>query len=490
MLVQRFRFEGNQVYTAEQLQAVIAGWEGKELTLDDIYHVSDVLTAFYRRHGYMLATVNVPAQRVRSGVIRLEVVEGRLEDVRFEGNQSYSTEFLGRRLRGVRAGQVLTARKLERDLLLLNDLPGLTARSVIEPGRQYGTSDLLVRTQEKRIAGSLRLDNYGRVTVGEWRLEAEASVNNPLAIGDQLNLLVTQSGSAHLRFGRLSYSLPVDDRGTRGTISYSRFLYDVAPAKAGVADSHGDGSDWRVQLSHPVVRSRQRNVLASAGFVRQDNYSSTDPGTGPQTSGTYIGYGEFSVLWAEQHKDRSQTLASAVLSGNFKHNHNGSRANALKGKLQVNLTHVRALTPKWVLQAQAEGVLSVDPLPNGQQYRIGGPGNVRGFPSSELSGDNGYRFSLEASRPLPLWQGLNSRFRVFWDGGVVLRSDASRAPGGAFAVVSAKGRESLTDIGAGLSLPFSDRLGLDLEYVRPTDGHTVSDGRRNDRYWAVLTATF
>ena len=159
--ISHFEIDGNEVISSDELQAQISQYVDRELTLSEIYDVADVLTKYYRDQGYTVATVNVPAQRVSSGTLRLEVVEGRIGAVRFEGNQRFSNTFLERQIDELEVGTVMTNSALEHELLLLNDIPGLSAQAVVGPGDAYGESDLVIRTEEDRIDGLNRPGNIG-----------------------------------------------------------------------------------------------------------------------------------------------------------------------------------------------------------------------------------------------------------------------------------------------------------------------------------------
>ena len=131
---------------------------------------ADQLTAYYRERGYGLAQVTVPAQKISDGTVELRVIEGRIGAVSVTGNEDYSFDFLQRRLGALAPGLVYTDDGMERGVLLLNDLPGLSARAVIRPGEEFGTSDILFRVAEDPAEFSIGADNYGRDELGEIRV--------------------------------------------------------------------------------------------------------------------------------------------------------------------------------------------------------------------------------------------------------------------------------------------------------------------------------
>jgi len=487
--VQRFAIEGNSAFSDDTLRAVIADLRGKSLTLLEIYSAADRLTAYYRAHGYTLATVTVPAQKLSQGTVRLAVVEGRLGHLGFEGNRRYSSAYLRRQMDELRSGDVIQRKVLERELLLLNDLPGLTARAVVKPGEKYGTADLLVRTGEQPLTASVQLNNYGRESIGQIRGVGNLTFNDPLHLGDRLSLTVVHADGGRMNYGAVDYSLAVGPRGTRAGLSLSRFVYRVDTDAIGFSGQtlRGTGNDVRAQLTHPLIRSRRSNLIVGFGITHSESPQggSLTPAlvVDPKGGDRFVNLFDLSALYSYEHADNAISTFGVTVSSNFRHNRTGTRDNAQYGKFEFSASHTRALPAGWTLSARANGVVALDPLMSIQRFRIGGPGNVRAFPSSELSGDQGFMVSLEGSHAIKLIDGVATRGRVFWDAGVVHRKPGSRA------VSVEKGHESLTGVGTGVTVNWK-RYTLDLEGVFPTDSHRTSDSKSNARFWLQIGAAF
>ena len=73
---------------ADELRVIVAWYEGQSLTLFEIYSVADELTQFYRDQGYSVASVTVPAQKISSGTVKLEVIEGRIGAISIKGSKA------------------------------------------------------------------------------------------------------------------------------------------------------------------------------------------------------------------------------------------------------------------------------------------------------------------------------------------------------------------------------------------------------------------
>lgn len=149
--VQRFVITGNSLLSDAELRGILARYEGRAYTLEQIYQIADYLTELYRYHGYSLAHVVVPAQRIDQGEITLRAIEGRISALTVEGNARYDTATITTRLPSMMVGNAFRADDLQRELIRLNDLPGLQARTVIRPGTEFGTSEVVLRVAEARL---------------------------------------------------------------------------------------------------------------------------------------------------------------------------------------------------------------------------------------------------------------------------------------------------------------------------------------------------
>lgn len=476
--VEQIQIVGNASIGAEELSAVTSAYLGKELTLDEIYQIADQLTAHYRARGFALATTTVPAQKISSGTVRLEVIEGTLGDLVYEGNSLYANETLDQHLSdGLQRGQVITTQNMERELLLLNDLPGLTARSVIKPGANYGTSDILIQSEERRYTGQLGIDNYGPENIGEWRGSGSFGVNNLFGVGDALALDLMRSESGLLDFYNLGYSVPLNTMGTRLAVSYSAVDFEIAGSLKALG-LEGEAKNTRLQVTHPLRRSRLENLLVGVGFTHKE--SETDA-LGVNISDADLNMLDFAAVYSVVHPDRSASNLAAVFWTNFRDNDDGLEENRILGKLRVDANHLRPLTEQWNLFGRVAAVATIDPLLDSEKFSIGGPADVRGFPSSEVRGDEGASFTLEAQYPFIPRPSMSALFRTFWDIGRVHRKEPA---------VGEKTSESLSAIGLGVTLIPHDMWQFDLTWARPLNGRDVSDGDDSGRIWSNLTVAF
>ena len=75
----------------------------------------------------------VPPQQIERGIIRIDVIEGFVDKVTFQGDVTGPKALLNRYRKKLLNSKPLLSKDLERYLLLVDDLPGLSVKSVLTP---------------------------------------------------------------------------------------------------------------------------------------------------------------------------------------------------------------------------------------------------------------------------------------------------------------------------------------------------------------------
>lgn len=475
LTVTHFSFSGNTLFGDAVLAPLVAEYVNHPITLAQLYEAADKVADFYAHEGYSLASVNVPAQKVKDGDVRLEVIEGRIGKIGFEGEHWYREEILHDFARHVRPGQVYRNGPLEQDLQALNALPGLAARAVIQPGAGYGSSDIAMKVQESPIDGYVVTDNYGRKDTGEYRLSASVTVNNPGRIADQLTVLGTHSSDNRLNYGYFDYNAPLNFRGTRFDVNFGHAYFDAAPFNV-----PGRNNNLQLNLLQSWVRTSTDTFSTSAGFLHSDGNADF---AGAALSHTNINLLNLGLSWSHIWADSAMTQYSASVHTNFSHSYDdhsiigGYRDRELL-RLELNMQHLQPLPARLQLLALVDTVYSPNPLADTEQMSIGGPTTVRGFPASEARGDRGFFGQLTLRRPWTFGK-LALVPRVYVDTGVVVAKH--------FGMPNT--HSSLTSAGTGADLIYRS-VDLKVDWAYPFDSKPVSDGRNDGRVYAALSVGF
>lgn len=489
--VSSFTLEGNSVIPTAELQAQIAGYIGQTLTLAQLYDVADVLTRYYRAKGYGLAYVAPPAQKISGGVVRLEVVEGRVGDINIQGNSRTRTGVLQARAASVRSGEVYTNAAAERAVLLMNDLPGVQAHAVLSPGTTFGTSDVLFNIDETRSTGDISVDDYGRNVIGRWRVNADYAINDLTGSGDQLAAGVTHSDGNLLNFGKLSYLVPVAPAGAMLNTSFNRAEYHgVFSNGSGEIPFSGSTQNAVLNWQYPTVRSAARSIYWGLGLNYDNSRSQTrDPTTGKTTTDsltTNILLLQLSSFYTRQYQDQSVFSVAATFWTNGRHYDHGMGLNNVsreRARGEVDTTWQKPLAGEWSFIGQANASYSVNTLTDADKFNLGGPNSVLGYQSAEERGDSGYFLSGEVQRQFSPGPGWPMAWGVFLDNGKVWDKGGTLG-------VSGDSSRGLSSAGLDLQLlPSAERLNARLQWAYAI-GRRPTDGAGGGHIWLTLGMAF
>ncbi len=123
------------------LLPLLQDFVGKELSLADLWRAADIITRYCRERGYFVTRAYIPAQDINDGIVEITVLEGKVERINVKLGDSVLLKdgiIEGTQRSAFSVDGLISKAELERDLLLLNDLPGVSARSVLSPATAVG----------------------------------------------------------------------------------------------------------------------------------------------------------------------------------------------------------------------------------------------------------------------------------------------------------------------------------------------------------------
>jgi hypothetical protein len=176
-------------------------------------------------------------------------------------------------------GAVIREDEIERSLLLLSDLPGISVRSVLRAGAQPGTADLVVRVSESPLAQArFGFDNQGNSYTGRNRLTVELSANDWLGLGEAWSAKGITSFEG-LTAQTLGVSAPHRRlRPARGPGLHQPALQDRPRLRAAGCQRRGPKPQRLCRLSLHARQAVQPHGAADAGAENPTSTASTRPG--------------------------------------------------------------------------------------------------------------------------------------------------------------------------------------------------------------------
>ncbi len=462
---------------------------GKKVSQADLAAIADAISELYRTAGFHLSRAIVPPQDIRNGRVRIQVVEGGINEVALQGEGA--AQFGVRRLLDpVLAEYPSRLTTLERQLLLIDSRPGvhIADTALEEIGSASGHFRLIVSVKTWHIYTSFGIDNLGSSSVGPWQVYAASAFNSYLAPGDTLavNLSTVANDPRELAFGRLSYDVPVGTDGFR--IGASALLSEVRPGDARrLYDDITKTESYEIHGSIiPLLSQRTSLTLtAAAGFSNVSERDVFGPiyndhiRTASLTSDYRLqdnfGGNNFFTLTYRQGLD---ILGASHIGDDFLSRYGASGNFSV---IDAWFTRYQKLSDAWSVKIAAAGQIASGPLFTSQQFYLGGAAFGRGYGSAEISGDNGVGGTVE----LRYDQKLNFRYLSgyqlygFVDAGAAWNDGYSYADG-----------LSLTSVGGGVRVFLGEDLRADIGVAVPLSYRAPDNSSRSARLLFSLSNSF
>lgn len=461
------------------------------------------ITALYRHHGLLVARAVLPPQTMKDGVLTIRIIPGRYDSAHISNTSSVSTSVAQRLVSSTTPqGDVVTRKRLEREALLLGEIPGVNARVAMKTGSQQGTTTPdITLTPGQRFGGYVGLDNQGDPTTGRSRVMLGGYANNLLGLGDQLRVdLLDAYEKSDLFNGSLDYSLLAGGGyGTRVGVNYSHLNYHY---NLSGLSFNGYSDNWGLYVTQPWIRTSRARV-----DVRLDGGQQFLTDTYPDELGVMAGKGR------KQVSSGALTLTGSVAdlpggvtgfgitgtTGNVDLRNGTARLwNQNSGqfsRLNYQVNHDQQVWGPFSVYAGVNGQMTNNNLDASQKFLMGGPSAVRAYDIGDGSVDQGVVGTAEVrshwSLPALAWLGNNPGLTLatFYDQGwgeQWRNNDNGR--GGRLA-----DSNNLNLAGAGLYATVADagNYALTMTWAHRTgnaDPNAVHDD--HDRFWVSAVKTF
>ena len=492
-----FNFAGLQmsgvgVYNEDDLSGIYQNQIGNEISLADLYAIANQITSKYRRDGYVLTQVIVPPQTIDNGIAQLQVVEGFIDNITVEGGEENPTalKVIKDYARQISSnGQPLNINEMERQLLLINDLPGVMARSIISPSQSTrGAADMLISLERDTFEAFVGVNNHGSRFLGPVQFNAGTTFNSLFGQNERITTQIAfaPDQGLELAFGSLDYEQPVGRYGTKlnfgGSIASTDPGFTLRPI--GV---DGLSENLYIGVEHPFIRSRNTNVFGRTTF----NFRNVEN----RVDGVPTIEDRIRVIRAGIRADfLDRLLGTAVNSIDFELSHgldifgatdsgdaNITRAAGdptfFKGNLRFE--RLQRLSSNFNLVLSGRAQLSNNPLLSSEEFGLGGYTSVRGFEPSEVVGDDGIGGTAELQWNNP---ERNVQLFGFLDTGTVWDQDAS--------AISGNRRNSLTSTGIGVRFDLPYEVNAEFVAAQPLHRDISSRNSREPQFFFSLTKSF
>ena len=381
----------------------------ESISIGELQEIADEVTRFYRESGLIVAYAYVPAQTVDDGVVTIHVLDGILGQILVEDNKNYSTGLLTAPFDGLE-GEAVTKQSLESALLTISDYPGLTSFGVLQPGQDVGETELVLKVlKEKPHQHWIHFDNYGTESTGEYRLSYNFEKFNPFKRGDfySLSVLKTFDPSETL-YGAFAYETPVFNYRWSTGAEISRNAFDLG-REFEELDISGESKIASWFIKNQLQRNRERNLywLLDLSAKRADTEVSDRKLSEDELTVLGLEFGfdsidtrraginQFTMRYDQGLCDFLGSLSCRGDSQSSRRSGAGEFASGKFEKISLRGSRFQSLTKNTSLLFRGDFQWSNDLLLPLEQAVMGGPGNVRAYPTAEFLRDKMLFLSLE-----------------------------------------------------------------------------------------------
>ncbi len=475
------RVEGVTVYDPATLQPLYAGLVGATVPRARLGEVIDALQTRYRADGYILSVVHGEIDRINGRtVFVLRAVEGYIGDVKLDGDIGPAGILAYNFLEHLTEIRPVRNADLERYLLLVQDIPGVTVHAILRRASgEPGAVEMIAQLSRRPVSALFQYDNRGSPEVGPSEMLISGSTNSFTRFGEQFQAIFYNTFNREQIYGQVNGSTFLGSEGLRLSGYFGRGNSQPGGALSGTGFNN-DLTVGDIGLSYPVIRSRRLNLGLSGQLY---TYDSPIDITGPTGTPALISESHLRILRAGGALDFqdaqffelpaanlavltvSQGLPGLGASSNdaFLAPRPNSRVDFTK--LTGELTRVQNIATfgnvGTALKLSIGGQYTGDILPPSEKFYLGGNRFGRGFFYGQITGDRAIGSTVELQfntgfTDVPILapdHRLDVQFYGFWDTGF----SYNLAPGDF--------NQNIKSIGLGARSDLTEWLFVELEGV-------------------------
>ena len=499
VLIKSINVTGVTLFPNNKIRAITSPYENKKLSLKEIQKIADLISDLYWKKGYVISRAYIPQQKMEGGILEIKVIESKVGDILIKGNRFHSTKLINSYLT-IKKGDPFNYNDLKKDLENINERPDRTVKSVLTPGNEQGSTNVLLDVKDSLpIHVDLGYNNYLSRFLRGNIFSSTFTDNNLLGQDDILTFDYEVGDYNDYYSYSTHYLYPITKSLDLG--AYASHSSEVMQGEFAAVGARGTSSMYGFYGSQQLIKNDDLNSHFNFGFDYKNVYNFLDTGLSSRDL-LRIAKAGFDFDLAD---DWGRTLISdeydygipGIMGGTAEHlsgtDMPTSRAGA-GGQFVMDTLNILRLqklpldqTLLWKNQLQ----FSPSTLTATEQYQVGGPANNRGYSVADVVGDEGYSMSWELAQPpyfVPKSWGIPyTNTRIYDDFRFIEFYDWSNVHSNSVQPGDEK-NQTLSSAGCGAKLNILKNLSASYEIAWPLMGSS-SDGK-GVHHWVQVTLSF
>ncbi len=408
VLIKDILFSGNTVITTEKLQKLSEQYKNKDLTMEEMSELADLVTMTYQEKGYILARAYLPEQEIKDGVLKISIAEGRIGKIKVIGKTHYKPEVIKRYFKQQQKLGVINESLLEKGILLANEIPKTKTGIILKEGEKPGEVDVVLDVKDSSVMTftvdvGFDYNNFGSEFISKDRYGATVNItDHNWGTTFKLRGIIgnTYDDSA---LGNIDFTVPINSYGTKVSLNYLKGNYVVGRELVDLS-LEGRTRNYGARILHPIIKKKNKNLNLTFGYAHKYSESGLfQEITNIDVMDVYNINLDFDNLdrflgknivslgyyWGNVDPDTEIEPSRLKFRKRFQ-------------KILLSTARIQKIYGYTNFMLRASGQLSGDRLLPIEQSIIGGYYTVRGHDPSIYLGDSGYNISGELMFAPPL----------------------------------------------------------------------------------------
>lgn len=411
--IRGYQIEGNSLLPQGTVSVTVMPFTGPKSSFETIQQALEALEKAYLQAGYGSVRIEVPEQEIQDGVVKLLVVEARLERIVVEGAKHHDDANVLASLPALRTGEVVNVNQLQRNLNLANESFAKNTAVTFRQSESTGQTDAIVRVVDDRpLRFIASLDNSGNVSTGRYRLGFSLLHSNLFNRDHTLSAQALTSPTQLSKVAILGVGYRVPLYALGDSVDFTLGYSNVDSGRIDLFSVSGNGLILGARYNRQLASAGGWDHKLSFGLDRRNYGNSVVPtaGGGPSLIPS-LRVTPLSVAYSGNLRSPQRDLgASITLTHNLPVNSRGNSAafnqpggragaDAAFTTLKASAHITERLSPDWSLRGALSAQYTNDLLISSEQFGVGGADSVRGFAEREVAADKGLRTGFEVWGP-------------------------------------------------------------------------------------------
>ena len=290
-VVRRVKIDGAFPELESQTAALIASIQGRRVSLADAFQFAASVQAAYGEAGYPLVNAILEPQYFAEGEVRIKIIDGFIENLDLTGVPQDLRGLARDRLAPIVGRRHITLAELQRHILLLGELPGVTGGTTTKLGDEFAGVILVVNATEIPFSYAFGVNNYLPKEYGTFLFSQGFALNNTLGLGETIHAEAASSddfgqffdGQAKTQAFGFGGVLPIGPDGFTTSANYNQSRVSPTTRPGTFVPPipgegfHGALQQASVRANYPLILSQQQTLRFQLGFDFVDNKEDVAP---------------------------------------------------------------------------------------------------------------------------------------------------------------------------------------------------------------------